>query len=348
MIEIQSNRHTISIAPEGITVFFGPTGVGKTTLLRQIAGHIPMQGKFSVNEQVIESADSSIPPQERGFAYVSQSSSLVRQFTVERNLQLSIAAARKPLNQKLIDEINAICRIQHLLDRQASQISGGEAQQVCLAMGLLSQPDLMLLDEPMSAMDMRLKYDILAKFKRWTKEHSIPVIYVSHDVNEIALIADQMAIISLEKPVQVRSYQNWLADVNSEFVTHSLAVNTLFARYVRTEHNLNLMALKNNDEIQFWAQGDIDHEREYIVELPITDVSVSLVPMATSSILNQLKAEIETVSEPVNGYQFVSLRIAEQVVTARLTEYSVQHLSLFSGQTCFMCFKTPRVMPLQQ
>lgn len=348
MINIESNRHSLAIQSQGNTVFFGPTGVGKTTLLRQIAGHIPLDGSLLIDGEEIESKDNAIKAHERGFAYVSQSSSLVRQFTVQRNLQLAIKVARKPLTEAEIKNIYSICQIEHLLERQANQISGGESQQICLAMALLSQPRLMLLDEPMSALDMRLKYEVLSQFKGWVKAKAIPVIYVSHDVNEVALIAEQMAILSLDKPVQVRSYQSWLADVNSEFVTQCLAVNTLFARHVRADHGLNLMALIGSENVQFWAQGEIEHDCDYVVELPITDVSISLKPMESSSILNQLIASIESISEPVNGYQFVSLKIARQVVTARLTQYSVQHLSLISGLECYMCFKTPRVMPVTE
>ena len=348
MISIASNRHHLEVADTGITVIFGPTGVGKTTLLRQIAGHLPLQGSLVIGEDTLESESLSVRPQDRGFAYLSQSNSLIQQFSVKRNLKLAIEASRESITEQAITDICRICRIEHLLERRANQVSGGEAQQICLAMAMLSQPRLMLLDEPMSALDMRLKYDVLSQFKVWVEKRGIPVIYVSHDVNEIALVADSMAIISLEKPAEVRPYQAWLADVNSDFVTHSLAVNTLQAHYVRSDHDLNLMSLSGAPEITFWAQGEIEHDKDYVVELPITDISISLHDMPTSSILNQLKARIETISESFNGFRFVSLVVASQAITARLTAYSVQHLELLPGQDCYICFKTPRVLPLRQ
>ena len=187
---------------QGITALFGPSGHGKTSILRQIAGFAkPARGRISFGDDVwVDMAERRfIPPYKRPIGFVHQGGMLLPK-TLYKNLSYaearSVNRSINPLPQSWNkDAIIERFELGNLLEHTPDQLSGGERQRVALAQAILSQPRLLLLDEPLSALDGKGKAALLSILGELSKAHSVPMIYVSHDIGEVARIADRVSVI---------------------------------------------------------------------------------------------------------------------------------------------------------
>ncbi len=197
-ISYQQSAHKISIATElpnqGISGIFGPSGVGKTTLLRFIAGlDNPMTGKISFNNQTWFKPAASVSPQQRKVGFVFQDSRLFPHLDVRSNLTLAQSQTKAPqLDQAALCEAFGIIS---LLDKRANKLSAGQQQRVAIVRSLLAQPSLLLLDEPLAALDRHSKQTIIQQLKEHSAKHQLPMIYVSHSANEIEQLCDNLLML---------------------------------------------------------------------------------------------------------------------------------------------------------
>jgi molybdate transport system ATP-binding protein len=183
-----------------VTAIFGPSGSGKTTLLDAVAGlRFIAQGEIEIDGQTHFSSTRgiSLPPQQRGIGYVPQEGALFPHLSVRKNVRFG--AERGSHNERAkeigMDHVLEVLEISHLLPRAVTQLSGGEAQRVALARAILSRPRLLLLDEPLAALDIGLKERILPYLARVRDEFGIPMIYVTHNVTEVLTLADWVLVI---------------------------------------------------------------------------------------------------------------------------------------------------------
>ena len=184
---------SLQVPATGVTALFGPSGAGKTTVLRCIAGLERVKGRVSVGGQLWQDASSFRPPHLRPVGYVFQEPSLFVHLPVRGNLEFGLkraASARVGL-----DEVVAFLGLEPLLGRSIAKLSGGERQRVAIGRALLAQPELLLLDEPMAALDSQAKSEILPYLERLHQLMRIPVLYVSHDPREVARFADRVLLM---------------------------------------------------------------------------------------------------------------------------------------------------------
>jgi molybdate transport system ATP-binding protein len=184
--------------PPGITILFGPSGAGKSTLLDCIAGLVqPDSGSVRVGREIwFDSAAAiSVPVHRRKIGYVFQSLALFPHLTVEENIGYGIA--RVPAREKAqrVDEILSAFRIAELRHRKGGEISGGEAQRVELARSLVTEPHVLLLDEPMTGLDEDLKDHIIEDLRAWREARNIPILYVTHSRTEAQALGDHTVIL---------------------------------------------------------------------------------------------------------------------------------------------------------
>ncbi len=182
----------------GVTALFGPSGSGKTTLLRSIAGLTRLQGHLTVGGAEWQSAAAFTPAHRRAVGYVFQDANLFPHLTVAGNLNFAAKRARKrPAGGGIdIDEAVALLGLAPLMDRAPAALSGGERQRAAVGRALLSRPQVLLMDEPLSGLDQATKADILPYLERLTDTLAIPVVYVSHDISEVARLADRMVLLN--------------------------------------------------------------------------------------------------------------------------------------------------------
>lgn len=188
-----------------ITALIGPSGAGKTTTLDAIAGlRTPASGTIRIGERVLFSSDPhvNVPPYDRHVGYVPQDVALFPHMNVRRN----VLYGRRPGQRLELDTVVSMLEIADLLNREVRELSGGERQRVALARALMSSPELLLLDEPLAAVDLERRRRILPYVERVRDELGVPVIYVTHDAEDVRRFAD--AVIVLEGGRVVRGMED--------------------------------------------------------------------------------------------------------------------------------------------
>jgi molybdate transport system ATP-binding protein len=184
--------------PPGPTIIFGPSGAGKSTLLDCIAGLLkPQRGRITVGEDTLYDSDSSVDvrPERRHIGYVFQSLALFPHMTVQENVTYGVANLPTEQQDRLASGILSTLHIDALRKRKPDELSGGEQQRVALARSLVSEPRVLLLDEPMSGLDDELKKSITQDLLAWNDEHKIPILYVTHNKEEAAALGDRMIFL---------------------------------------------------------------------------------------------------------------------------------------------------------
>jgi molybdate transport system ATP-binding protein len=184
-----------------ITALFGPSGAGKTTVLDAIAGlRRPIVGSITINERPLfdSSAGMDVPPHQRHVGYVAQDVALFPHMSVRRN----VLYGRREGQKLLLSTVVKMLEIETLLDRDVPQLSGGERQRVALARALMSAPELLLLDEPLAAVDVERRRRILPYLERVRDELRVPIVYVTHDRGEATQLADEIVVLDQGRIVE--------------------------------------------------------------------------------------------------------------------------------------------------
>lgn len=183
---------------QGVTAILGVSGAGKSTLINLINGLIkPDQGKISLNDVTLVATKQNIfvPPEQRNIGTVFQDALLFPHLRVIKNLTYGA----KNINRQKFDEIINVLNINHLLKRYPAMLSGGEKQRVAIGRALLTNPKLLLMDEPLSALDMPRKKELLSYIDTLVNEFKVPIIYVTHNINEVKRIANYVVILEQGK-----------------------------------------------------------------------------------------------------------------------------------------------------
>jgi molybdate transport system ATP-binding protein len=187
----------VELSP-GITIVFGPSGAGKTTLLECIAGLLtPNRGRIAIGNRVFfdRSLQVDVHVHKRRIGYVFQDLALFPHLSVEKNIEYGIRALNPALREEKSQTILDSFRISSLRDRKPNQISGGERQRVALARSLVTDPCLLLLDEPLAALDGPTKSQILEDLRIWNSVHHIPILYVTHSREEVLALGDRVLML---------------------------------------------------------------------------------------------------------------------------------------------------------
>ena len=185
-------------APAGITILFGRSGAGKTTLLQSIAGLLrPETGRISVGERVLFDSDAGVDTaiERRAVGYVLQDLALFPHLTVEENVQYGLVKLSRAERRERTLSVLGSFRIAHLLKRKPREISGGESQRVALARSLVTDPCALLLDEPLSALDLPTQQRLIDDLRAWNASHRIPILYVTHSQREVFALGERVIVL---------------------------------------------------------------------------------------------------------------------------------------------------------
>lgn len=338
----------LSLPPRGITALFGPSGSGKTTALRCVAGLEPQaRGHVRVIGETWQddAAGIRLPTWRRSLGYVFQEASLFEHLDVGRNLAYGLQRSRLPAGRQALDEAIELLGIAPLLHRRTDQLSGGERQRVAIARALATQPRLLLLDEPLSALDMARRQDIMPWLERLRDEVRMPMLYVTHSVDEVARLADQVVVLREGRVQVLGPVSDVLGRLHSPMAVGDEAGTLIHARLVERDERWHLVrvAFEGGD---LWAK-DTGHALGVAIRVRVLarDVSVQLQPPAQTSIQNQLTAEIEAIDADVHPSQaLLRLRCGQVRLLARVTQRAVQALSLRPGVPVWAMVKAVAVM----
>ena len=186
------------VLPPGITILFGPSGAGKTTLLDCMVGLVrPDAGRITVQEKVLfdSALGIDVPPPRRRVVYVFQDLALFPHLTVEANVEYGLSRLSRAEREQRGAAVLESFRISHLRSRRPGEISGGERQRVALARALVIEPVILLLDEPLAALDMVTKSKIIDDLRTWNQEHAVPIVYVTHSREEVFALGDRVIVL---------------------------------------------------------------------------------------------------------------------------------------------------------
>lgn len=330
-----SLRTAFEIPARGITAIFGRSGAGKTLLLRAIAGlEAAARGNLEVNggRWQDDAAGVFLPTHQRGLGYVFQEPSLFTHQSVRHNL--AFGYVRTPVTARTVhwDQAIALLDVGALLDRMPATLSGGERQRVAIARALLASPRLLLLDEPLAAVDAARKRDILAFLLAAQRELAIPMLYVSHQMEEVAALADHLLLLQAGTVLASGPLDEILARADLPIAQDEeggVVFDAVAAGYNARHH---LLAVD-------FAGGCIQVPREMLeagtavrVRIRARDVSLALSQHEDTSILNRLPATVVAVvatANPANA--LVRLDVGGTALLARVTWRSLEHLKLTPG-----------------
>jgi len=326
---------------EPITALFGPSGAGKTTLLRVIAGlERSANGHLALDSTTWQNSDTRlfVPPHLRRIGYVFQDGRLFRHLSVAGNLRFALRLSRAA-GRFSFDDVVAALDLAPLLERKPHALSGGEQQRVAMGRALLRDPNLMLMDEPLSAMDVKRKAEIVPYIERVAHEFSVPIVYVTHTIEEVSRLATQMILLADGRIAAVGGVAELLERLDLWPLTGIDAAGTLIeARIERTSNGMTSLGL-DGQPLRIPA---IDGETGGAVQLRIAakDVAIATEKPSGLSIRNVLEATILRIDtlEPV--FAELLLDVGGQRLRSEITREAAEELSLAEGQTVYALIKS--------
>ena len=330
----------------GLTALYGASGSGKTTLINLVAGlQAPERGRIAFEDRVFVDTERRIwlPPHKRRIGYVFQEGRLFPHMTVEQNLRYGLRFSRQPLGQAEVGRVVEMLSIGHLLKRRPAGLSGGEKQRVALGRALVSAPELLLMDEPLSALDAELKTQILPYIERIRDEAAIPILYVSHAIEEVARLATRVVAINAGKVTASTD-----TDATLPLLTDGERAmpSGNFLHAVVTGHSpedgLTIAECKAGP--LFLRQTDIAVGRHIRAFVPSGEIVLSLEEPRGISALNRLSGVIESVTETGHTV-IVSVDCHGDRMQAAITRRSANLLALQKGLRVHLLFKTVSLAP---
>lgn len=226
-------------AAQGFTIIFGASGAGKTTLLNCVAGvERADAGRVAVEGTVLfDSRQRTVlPPERRSVGYVFQDLALFPHLSAERNIAYGLAALNAQKRKARVDAILESFRIGHVRGRKPAQISGGERQRVALARSLVTDPQVLLLDEPLAALDLATKSLILDDLRRWNQQHRIPILYVTHSQNEVFALGERVLVLENGRVVADGTPHDVMTAPRLETVAQLAGFENIFDAIVEATH----------------------------------------------------------------------------------------------------------------
>lgn len=319
----------------GITAIFGPSGAGKSTLLRLIAGLEPTKGTIRLFGEAL----SSLPSHRRSVAYMAQGPSLFDHLSVQGNLDFAEKRCPDKSAYSLGDVITQF-ELGSLLTRKPATLSGGEARRAALARALLSRPRLLLLDEPLTGLDRSRKAALMPFLQKLPKAFGVPIIFVTHDIEELAYLADTVALLEAGQLTAHGPASTIIGDLDTHPLTGRYAASSLLEGQV-TGHNKALhMTQISLGENQLSVPGDRPLGTCRL-RIRARDISLALSAPEGLSIRNALPCKVTGITEDTKGpYAQVALRLKDgQTLRARITRAALSDMALTPGQSIFALIK---------
>lgn len=329
-----------SLPAQGITAIFGLSGAGKTSLINAIGGLTrPDSGRIALNDRVLSDAEKNIflPPEKRRVGYVFQDARLFPHYRVQGNLQYGMAASMRGQ----FDNIVALLGIGPLLSRFPLTLSGGEKQRVAIGRALLTAPEILLMDEPLAALDLPRKRELMPYLEKLAKEVSIPILYVTHSLDEILRLADKVLVLDNGKVLAMGDLETvWASNIMRPWLPREEQSSVLNVSVLEHHPRYDMTALAIGDQRLWIDKVDAPAGSLMRVRVNAADVSLVLQPTANnSSIRNVLPAKVLECLD-IGTQVEVKLAMADHILWARITPWARDELMVRSGQWLYAQIKS--------
>ena len=352
MLEVDVQRQLGNLAlkadftcrASGITAIFGRSGAGKTSLVNMLAGLLkPDRGRIALaGETLFDSrAGIDIPTERRRLGYVFQEGRLFPHLTVRGNLTYGLKRVPKHERRIELDQVVALLDIEALLDRRPKALSGGEKQRVALGRALLANPKILLMDEPLAALDQPRKDEVLPFIEQLRDEMALPIVYVSHSMQEIVRLADTLVLMSEGEVKAVGSVEELTSRLDLRPLTGRYEAGAVLATTVAGQDKaFGLTDLRFSGGRLRMPHLKLPLGQSLRVRIRARDVSIALSPPENTSILNMIECEIKAMSKDNSPQVDVQLDARGTAIWARITARSCKALKLRPGLKVFALIKS--------
>ncbi|WP_454252425.1 molybdenum ABC transporter ATP-binding protein [Pseudomonas sp. Marseille-Q7302] len=338
----------LALPGSGVTALFGPSGSGKTSCLRCVAGlERGARGRLVVAGETWQDSERGLflPPYRRALGYVFQDANLFEHLDVRRNLLFGWQRVAPGERRLALEQVVELLGIAGLLTRMPARLSGGERQRVGIARALLSSPRLLLMDEPLAALDAERKAEILPYLERLTRELALPILYVSHAPDEVARLADHLVLLEQGRVLASGPTSAVLARLDLPIALAEDAGVVLEGRVLGHDPDYGLLSLGLPGEQRvLLAHAPLPPGQALRIKVLARDVSLSL-ERQHSSILNVLPATVAEIAPTRSPAQvLLRLDLGGTALLARITRYSLERMSLQPGSQVWAQLKSVAVL----
>ncbi len=346
----------LALPSHGVSALFGPSGCGKTTVLRALAGlerAASSSGRIALDDEVWQDDAQGIfvPTHRRALGYVIQESALFPHLDVRRNLDYGRRRVERHLQGAAhrieMDQVVALLGLGALMARRPDTLSGGERQRVAIARALATSPRLLLMDEPLAALDAARKAEVLPYLDRLHEELSIPIVYVSHAIDEVVRLAHHLVLMDAGRVVASGPVAEVMSRLDLPTARGEGAGVVLDAVVAEHDKPWQLSRLEvGGGDFSVWARDQgLPLGRAVRVRLLARDVSLTSALQTGTSIGNQLQGTVEAIADDEHpSLTLVRVRVGASPVVARLTRRSAHALELQPGMPVWAQVKTVALM----
>ncbi len=332
----------VTIPATGITAIFGVSGAGKTSLINAIGGLTrPQRGRIQLNDRILFDAEQQValPPEKRNIGYVFQDARLFPHYSVRGNLRYGLSASMK----SQFDSLVALLGLNPLLNRFPLSLSGGEKQRVAIGRALLSAPDILLMDEPLASLDLPRKRELMPYLQTLAKQVDIPVLYVSHSLEEILQLADNVLVLDEGKVKAFGPLERvWSSSAMRPWLPASDLTSVLRVQVLEHHPDYPMSALSLGDQHIWVSRVNLPVKSPLRIRIASADVSLTLQPAQNSSIRNVLPAQVVELIE-VGDQVEVKLRIGISELWARISPWARDELNIRPQQWLYAQIKSVSV-----
>lgn len=334
----------LQLPASGITVLYGASGSGKTSVLRCVAGlERAHHARIVVAGEVWQddAAHVFLPPHQRALGYVFQEASLFGHLDVQGNLAYGMQRTRSPQAAQTLQAAVELLGIGHLLRRGVDELSGGERQRVAIARALATSPKVLLLDEPMAALDAARRQEILPWLEKLRDELSIPMLYVTHSADELARLADHLVVLERGRVQATGPVQEVLAAIHSPVVVGEDAGALLQGTVAERSERWQLARVAFDGGDLWLRDSGVPVGRSVRLRVLARDVSLTTAEPQHTSIQNHFPCEVESIAPDIHPSQvLVRARCGGSVLLARVTRRALDALQLQPGSQAWVQVKS--------
>jgi len=333
---------------DGVTGIYGPSGSGKTSLLHLLAGLIkPQSGRIRINSRMLSEPEKGIwlPPEKRNIGFVFQEGRLFPHLSVQQNLLFAKNRKRGGRLSVRFDDVVAMLEIDHLLKKQPGFCSGGERQRVAIGRALLSNPEVLLMDEPFSAVDVNLRQQILPFIQRVAQNYRIPMVIVSHDLPDILKLTDQLALVREGKIIGHGAYHDLVLQPACQTVLEGAGLVNILKFTVQEElpgeDMVVLLGPGRKNRVKVLCERNLMNSKPgkpATITLKPDDIILSIERVKNISAQNQLPGVVHKMMSH-NGQRLCIVDVGFPLM-AEVTEASARQMNLTPGTPVWCLFKS--------